>query len=309
MELRDKRRPGLMNPHRSPSVPLPTHHFTVDVEEYFQVLALEPYVSRGEWDRIPQRVDIGVHKLLDLLDRHRATATFFVLGWVADRSPTLIKEIAARGHEIASHGYGHERVTTLKPKQFRESVRDSKRILEDSTGRLVLGYRAPNFSIVRGAEWALEILVEEGYRYDSSLFPGRRGGYHGGRRDPYCLQLTAGCLHEFPPATLRVGSIVVPAAGGAYLRHLPYAVVEGAVRAAERRGVPATIYVHPWELDPSQPVIRTSLPTRLRHYGGLARTAPRVERLLRDFSFQSIGRSLRADPMGRSMMAAPAPTP
>src|SRR6476659_3241796 len=135
------------------------HHFTVDVEEYFQVLALEPYVPREKWDKIPQRVDIGVRAVLDLLAENDATATFFVLGWIADRSPALVKEIAARGHEVASHGYNHERITTLDPGRFRDSVRKSRRVLEDTVGTAVIGYRAPNFSIVPGVEWALEILV------------------------------------------------------------------------------------------------------------------------------------------------------
>ena len=150
------------------------HHFTVDVEEYFQVLALEPFVPRGKWDSIPSRLDIGVHSLLELLSEQDTLGTFFILGWIAERRPDLVRSIAERGHEIASHGSDHRRLGTLSHEEFRESVRSSKRILEDVTGRSVFGYRAPNFSIVRGAEWALEILVEEGYRYDSSLLPARR---------------------------------------------------------------------------------------------------------------------------------------
>ena len=270
------------------------HHFTVDVEEYFQVLALEPYIARSEWDSIPRRLEIGMRVLLDLMSEHEARGTFFVLGWIAERNPELVREIAKRGHEIASHGTNHERVTTLTRDQFRESVRSSRNTLEEITGRAVVGYRAPNFSIVRGGEWALEILLEEGYRYDSSLFPVRRNGsgFVGGERDPHTLRLASGPLQEIPPATLKIGRTVLPAGGGAYLRHLPYAFVHAALESAERRGVPGTIYVHPWELDPAQPRIKTGFLTRLRHYGGLARTAPRVERLLSSFHFQPIAATL-----------------
>lgn len=273
------------------------HHFTVDVEEYFQVLALEPHVARSRWEVIPRRVEIGVRLLLDLLSEHNSHGTFFVLGWIAERSPALVREIAERGHEVASHGANHERVTTLTRDEFRESVRSSKRVLEDITGRSVIGYRAPNFSIVRGGEWALEILVEEGYRYDSSLFPVRRSGsgFVGGQRDPHRLQLRSGTLHEIPPATLKIGGVVFPAGGGAYLRHLPYALVHSALRSAERRGVPGTFYIHPWELDPAQPRIKAPFLTRLRHYGGLPRTAPRVRRLLSTFRFQPIAATLGYD--------------
>jgi polysaccharide deacetylase family protein (PEP-CTERM system associated) len=270
-----------------------THHFTVDVEEYFQVLALEPYIARSQWDSIPRRLEIGLRVLLDLLSGHQTHATFFVLGWIAERNRELVREIAERGHEIASHGSNHERVTTLTRDEFRESVRSSKNILESITGRAVVGYRAPNFSIVRGGEWALEMLLEEGYRYDSSLFPGReRFALAGGERDPHSLRLPSGTLQEVPPATIQIGRAVLPAGGGAYLRHLPYAFVRAALKSAERRGVPATFYIHPWELDPAQPRITTGFLTKLRHYGGLARTAPRVSRLLSSFRFQPIAATL-----------------
>jgi polysaccharide deacetylase family protein (PEP-CTERM system associated) len=270
------------------------HHFTVDVEEYFQVLALEPYAPRSEWEKLPSRLDVGLHLLLDLLSEHEARATFFVLGWIAERAPALVREIAERGHEVASHGSDHRRVTTITRDQFRESVRSSKRLLEDVTGQPVFGYRAPNFSIVRGGEWALDILLQEKYRYDSSLFPVRRKeyGFVGGGRDPYRLELPSGTLEEIPPATLNVGRAIVPAAGGAYFRHLPYSLVSSALLSAERRGVPGTFYIHPWELDPGQPRITAPLLTRVRHYGGLARTIPRLKRLLSSFRFQPIAVSL-----------------
>lgn len=270
------------------------HHFTVDVEEYFQVAALAPYVDRSTWSATPSRIDVGMRPLLDLLASHGTRGTFFVLGWIAKRHPALVREIAASGHEVASHGWGHEKVTTLSPESFRTSIRDSRRVLEDLTGAAVLGYRAPSFSIVRGMEWALETLVEEGYRYDSSLFPVRRRGYGfvGGGRDPYRLSTSSGPLDELPPATLRCGPAVLPAGGGAYIRLLSYRLIHAAFTSAERRGAPATFYIHPWELDPDQPRLRVPLLTRIRHYGGLSRTAPRLGRLLSDFIFQPIAETL-----------------
>ena len=266
------------------------HHFSVDLEEYFQVVALEPYVARESWDRIPRRVRHGTDQLLGLLDDHRARATFFALSWVAEREPALIREIVAAGHELASHGTDHRRVTTLTPEEFRQSVAESKAVLEDVSGTRVIGYRAPSFSIVRGREWALEILVEEGYRYDSSLFPVRRPGYGfvGGQRDPHVLELAAGRLNEFPPATVEIAGLTLPAGGGAYFRLFPTAFVRSALTAAEDRGVPATFYIHPWELDPGQPRLPVSLPTRLRHYGNLTRTRERLSKLLSEFRFESI---------------------
>jgi polysaccharide deacetylase family protein (PEP-CTERM system associated) len=270
------------------------HHFTVDVEEYFQVSALEPYVPRASWEQTPSRLALGTRALLELLAERNALGTFFTLGWVAKHHPSIVSEIAAAGHEIASHGWGHERITTLNREQFRESVRDSKAALEDVAGTAVIGYRAPSFSIVRGREWALDILAEEGYRYDSSLYPVRRPGYGfaGGARFPYRLKTASGCLEEFPPATIQSGPAVLPAGGGAYLRLFPYALVRAGFKAAERARAPATFYIHPWELDPEQPRVAVPLRTRIRHYGGLQRTVPRLRRLLAEFRFRPIAETL-----------------
>ncbi len=278
------------------------HHFTVDVEEYFQVSAMEPHVPRARWDSIPGRMEAGTRQLLEMLAEHGARGTFFVLGWIAERHPALVRDIAAAGHEVASHGWGHRRVTHLTPEQFRRSVRASREVLEDLAGAPVLGYRAPSFSIAAGCEWALDVLLEEGYRYDSSRFPIRRRGYGfaGGGRDPHWLEREAGRLGEVPPATLRVGGSNLPAGGGAYFRLFPYALVRAAFREAERRGAPATFYIHPWELDPEQPRIPVPLTTRIRHYGGLRRTVPRLRKLLGEFRFQPIARTLELE-------AAPCP--
>ncbi len=270
------------------------HHFTVDVEEHFQVSALEPYVPRASWDSLPSRVEHNTRRLLELLAERGATGTFFTLGWIARRHRDLVREIASGGHEIASHGWGHERVTTLDRSGFQRSVRDAKAILEDTSGTAVHGYRAPSFSIVRGGEWALDVLIEEGYRYDSSLVPVRRRGYGyaGGKRDPYQLVRRSGSLTEVPPATLRMLGATLPAGGGAYLRLLPYLWVKSAIAASERRSVPATFYIHPWEVDPDQPRVAVSAFTRVRHYRGLEHTEDRIRALLRDFSFQPIATTL-----------------
>lgn len=264
------------------------HHFTVDVEEYFQVSAFEPYVSRSEWDGFESRVAYGVDRLLDLLSRFETHGTFFVLGWIAERHRSVVESISRAGHEVASHGWGHHRVMTMTPDEFRESVRRSKSLLEDITGKAVVGFRAPSFSIVPGCEWALDILIDEGYRYDSSLFPIRRSGYGypGGQRDPHWIERPRGRLAEVPPATLRIGGVNLPAAGGAYLRLLPAGLSRMAIRNCQRRGVPATIYVHPWEVDPDQPRLDVGWLTRIRHYGGINHTADRLRRLLAEFRFQ-----------------------
>lgn len=278
------------------------HHFTIDLEEYFQVSAFESRVARSEWRHLESRVVSEVTSLLELLARHDARATFFVLGWVAERQAELIRSIARAGHEIASHGWDHARVTRQTPPQFRESVRRTKDLLEEITGAPVLGFRAPSFSVVPGREWALDVLIEEGYRYDSSLFPVRRPGYGypNGLPDPHWLKRAAGRLAEIPPSTLEWCGLRLPAAGGAYFRLLPYGVVQAALRQSARRGVPGTFYIHPWELDPGQPRLDVSWFTRLRHYGGLRWTAQRLERLLAEFRFTAVRDTVAA------LSAAPA---
>ena len=271
------------------------HHFTVDVEEYFQVSALEAVVPRAGWGRLESRVVGSVHRILDLLAQYEARGTFFVVGWVADRHPELVRTIAQAGHEIASHTWDHVRVTEQTPTEFRRSARRSKYLLEDLTGAPVTGFRAPSFSIVPGREWALDILLEEGYRYDSSLFPIRRPGYGfpNGGRDPHVLSRPAGFLLEFPPSTVRWLGVNLPAGGGAYFRCLPYALVRAAFRDSERRQRPGTFYIHPWELDPGQPRFATSRLTRLRHYTGLSHTEARLHRLLSEFRFTTIANTVK----------------
>jgi polysaccharide deacetylase family protein (PEP-CTERM system associated) len=272
------------------------HFFTVDVEDYFQVGAFEPYVTRASWDSRPSRVERNVDVLLGLLANANARGTFFTLGWIAQRYPRMIREIVRQGHEIASHGATHTCVNRLTPTQFREEVRTSKRVLEDISGAHVIGFRAPNFSLLPGYEWAFDVLLEESYEYDSSRFPIDRPNYGcpNAPRYPHAVRCESvgGSLMEIPLTTLDLFGSRLPAAGGASLRHFPYAVIRNAFRAAQREGVPGVFYVHPWEVDPDQPRIRVPFTTRVRHYGGLARTAPRVTRLLREFQFQSIAEGL-----------------
>jgi polysaccharide deacetylase family protein (PEP-CTERM system associated) len=267
-----------------------SHFFTVDVEEYFQVKALESAVTREEWLSRPSRLARSIDALLERLDRHNASGTFFVLGWIGKHRPEIVRSIAAAGHEVASHGFGHERVTALGREEFREDVRSSKQVLEDLTGAEVVGYRAPSFSIVPGWEWAFDVLLEEGYRYDSSLFPIRRRGYGYPKapRIPHVIQRAVGALAEFPLATTSIFRYPVPAAGGGYLRHFPLALIRRAFREASARNEPATFYIHPWEIDPGQPRLPVSALNRVRHYRGLDTALARIDQLLEEFSFGTI---------------------
>lgn len=275
------------------------HLLSVDVEEYFHVSAFEAVSPRSTWDSRPSRVVESTAVLLDLLARHDATGTFFVLGWVAERQPDLVRRITAEGHEIASHGWWHYRVNTIDRTTFREEVGRSKAVLEDLTGQPVRGFRAPSFSITPGTEWAFDLLLEAGYQYDSSIFPIRRPGYGypGAPRWPYKITRPAGELIEFPMATLRLGPLRVPAAGGGYLRHLPLGVIRAAFRQAGERGRPGMFYVHPWEVDPDQPRLPAGALTRLRHYRGIDRTLARLEVLLEELRFTSVRRWLEGQPV------------
>jgi polysaccharide deacetylase family protein (PEP-CTERM system associated) len=272
------------------ALPPTEHFFTVDVEEHFQVSAFERVVSRDDWPNLPGRLDRSIPTLLEHLARHRATGTFFVLGWVARHHPAIVREIARAGHEIASHGFWHRRVYATSAAQFRDDVRLSKTTLEDLVGKLVNGYRAPSFSIVSGCEWAFDVLLEEGFTYDSSVFPIRRKGYgySGAPRDPYVIDRPAGSLREFPLATTRFWGTPFPAAGGGYLRHFPFWIIRRAFDEASARAAPATFYIHPWEIDPGQPRMPVGFLTRMRHYNGLSRTLGRVDTLLERFRFTSI---------------------
>jgi polysaccharide deacetylase family protein (PEP-CTERM system associated) len=276
------------------SPPQPVHIFSVDVEEYFQVSAFDGVVTRDRWPAYPSRLASSIDLILDRLACHGATGTFFTLGWIAERHPHVVRRIASAGHELASHGWWHRRIPTQSPSQFREEARCSKDLLEQLSGEPVFGFRAPSFSIVPGCEWALDVLIDEGYRYDSSMFPIRRPGYGYPRANPYVHTITraGGTLYELPPATTTWLGRRVPAAGGGYLRHFPLALIQRAFREHTRAGRSGVFYVHPWELDPGQPRLSVGPLARVRHYAGLTKTLPRVESLLAEFRFTSAARHL-----------------
>jgi len=281
------------------------HLFSVDVEEHFQVVALRRWAPRATWDQQPSRVVQNVDRLLELLARHGAVGTFFTLGWVAERQPGLVRRIAAAGHEVASHGWWHTQVTRLSPAEFREEVRTSRALLEDLSGQRVQGFRAPSFSIVPGYEWAFDVLLEAGYRYDSSLFPIRRPdyGWPGAPVEPHLIRRPAGALLEIPMATTVIAGVRIPAAGGGYFRQLPYGLTARAFEEYTARSQPGMFYIHPWEVDPGQPRLPVGLVTRTRHYGGLDRTMPRLERLLSQFRFTSVARQFGERPDLRESLA------
>lgn len=264
------------------------HLFTVDVEEYFQAAALESSVPRATWPGVPSRLEIGVEILLEALDRHSAKGTFFTLGMAAERCPAVVRMIADAGHELASHGWSHRNIGALGPQAFREEVWRTRCILEDLSGQRITGFRAPNFSLLPQHEWAFDALVETGYEYDSSLFPGRSGRRQETGYGPREIKRPAGQLLELPLACAHVAGIRIPAAGGAWFRLLPFHLTALALRQAQQRQRAAVFYIHPWELDADQPRLRVSPLTRLRHYGRLAGVEPRLHRLLTEFRFTAI---------------------
>jgi polysaccharide deacetylase family protein (PEP-CTERM system associated) len=273
------------------------HHFTVDVEEYFHPSALEPFVQRASWSDFPRRSPAVIERLLLVLEEHKASGTFFTLGWLAEREPAMVRAIAAAGHEIGSHSWDHVRVTAQTAAEFRESVRRSKAVLEDVAGVPVRGFRAPSFSIVPGVEWALDVLLDEGYEYDSSLFPVTQHptyGYPGTPVDPYRIGRGERAIAEIPPSTLRALGLNFPASGGAYLRFFPLALIRGALRQAQKRGRPATFYIHPWELDDHVPDLPMSWVARTRTFASFGDTWARVRALLSEFRFDRIDRTLAA---------------
>jgi polysaccharide deacetylase family protein (PEP-CTERM system associated) len=291
------------------AIPLPprwpaTHLFTVDVEDYFQVNAFDGLVDRADWSRYPSRVEQSTDRLLALLADTGVRGTFFTLGWIAERYPALVRRIAEQGHEVASHGWWHRKVTTLSPEAFREDLRDSKAKLEDVTGQPCVGFRAPSFSIRPGMEWAFEVLVEEGYRYDSSIFPISRPdyGYPTAPPFPVMLHTVSGELLELPLATTRLAGLRLPAAGGGYLRQLPFRLTTEAFSQWGELGVSTVLYTHPWEVDPDQPRLPAGLITRVRHYRGLRRTLPKLQQLLERFKFTSV-----ADRFGDILQSPTAP--
>jgi len=261
---------------------------SVDVEDYFQVEAFSRDVSRADWDRWPSRVVANTRRALDLCDRHGVKATYFVLGWVANKFPQLVREIHSRGHELACHSYWHRTVYSLTPQAFREDLRQAREAVEQAAGTRILGYRAPSWSITAKSLWALDILAEEGFAYDSSIFPIRHDlyGIPGAERVPHRLATPSGDLTEFPPATVRIGGTNFPVAGGGYLRILPLYYNQWSLRRLEREGAPAiVVYFHPWELDPDQPRIASRWRSRFRHHTNVAGMESRLSGLLSSRAF------------------------
>ena len=272
------------------------HHFTVDVEEYFHPTSLARWCSRTAWPALERRSPSIVSRILDELASREIRATFFVLGWLAEREPEMVVAIANAGHEVASHGWDHRLVSELGGASgFRDDVRRTKSLLEDITGKPVVGYRAPSFSIVPGMEWAFEVLVEEGHVYDSSLFPTRVHPNYGYPcpRDPHPMALGSGTLVEIPLTTLRVAGINLPASGGAYFRLLPYVLVQRALVNSERRAAPGTFYIHPWELDPGSPRVPAPRYVQLRLRGASGNLWTRLGRLLNEFEFRRMDLTAR----------------
>jgi polysaccharide deacetylase family protein (PEP-CTERM system associated) len=269
---------------------------SVDVEDYFQVSAFDGVVSRGQWHEFESRVVANTARLLELLARSNTRATFFVLGWVAERHPALVRDVVAAGHEIASHGYHHQLAYLLTPQQFREDVRAAKSTLESMSGCPVVGYRAPSYSIVRSNLWTLDILIEEGYRYDASIFPIRhdRYGIPEADRHVHVLKRPSGTLLEFPPSTVRIAGVNLPVSGGGYFRLLPYAWTTWGIGRLNREGHPAMFYVHPWEIDPGQPRFEVGRLTQMRHYGRLSSTERRLSKLLAEFRFAPVSQVMDA---------------
>lgn len=289
---------------------------TVDVEEYFQVSAFDRLVPRAAWDRFESRVERSTDRILEMLAEANVRGTFFVLGWLARKNPALVRRIASLGHEVGSHSYAHRLVYELTPEEFRRDLRQAREAIEDACGQAVMSFRAPSFSITARSEWALDVLIEEGYAYDSSIFPIRhdRYGMSGAPRHAHLMTRAAGSIWEVPPSTVQIAGATLPVAGGGYFRLFPYGWTRRAIsRLNELEQRPAIVYLHPWELDPDQPRMPVTGLTRFRHYVNLGRTARRLEHLLADFSFGPISAVLvqqfadvRVQPAG--VLAAPATT-
>jgi polysaccharide deacetylase family protein (PEP-CTERM system associated) len=277
---------------------------TIDVEDYFHVAAFARQIHPEDWDRYPRRVEKNTIRLLDLLAEQQVRATFFILGWVAEKCPALVRQISRAGHGIGCHGYYHQVIYEGTPDQFRCDLRRAKGVIEDVLSAPVKSYRAPSYSVTSKTLWALPILAEEGFEYDSSIFPIVHDlyGIPGAPRFPYVKVLNTGQkIKEFPPSTMRLLGINFPIGGGGYLRILPYSLTSLAIRRInEVEKQPAMVYLHPWEIDPEQPRISAPWKSRFRHYQNLDTTEVKLRKLLGEFSFCALesaldGRRLEED--------------
>lgn len=269
-------------------VPAITNGLSVDVEDWFQVGAFETVIEKDNWSGLADRVDRNVREILDLFDEVQAKATFFTLGWVAQRHGALLREIAARGHEVASHGWDHQRVHRMDRAQFAEDIARARKVLEDESGQRVTGYRAPSFSIDRRTPWAFMELAEQGYAYSSSVAPVAHDHYGWADAPRFAFKpLPWADLVEIPVTTAMFAGKRLAAGGGGFFRVLPYAFSRWAIRQVNRQDArPAIFYFHPWEIDPGQPrVAGAPLKSRLRHYTNLEKMAPKLRQLVHDFAW------------------------
>ena len=262
--------------------------FTVDVEDYFQVGAFADRIDPNDWDNYECRVEKNTRLILELMAKHSVTGTFFVLGWIAERYPDLVREIKTAGHEIGCHSHMHQLIYQQSPEVFREDLRTATRLLEDIAQQPVTSFRAPSFSITGASQWALDVLIEEGYRYDSSIFPIRhdRYGMPGAERFPHRISASSGEIVEFPPSVYPIWKYHLPVAGGGYFRLFPYWLTARAFRSINRAGRGFMFYIHPWEVDPDQPRLPGTWKSKFRHYQNLRTTAKKLDRLLGDFAYQ-----------------------
>lgn len=263
---------------------------TIDVEDWFHVSAFDDHLRRAEWPRLESRVVASNQLLLDILARHNTRGTFFILGWVAEHHPEVVRAIAAAGHEIGCHSYWHRLIYQQTPAEFRSDLRRARDVLQDIVGEPVVSYRAPCFSITRRSLWALDILIEEGFRFDSSIFPTYhdRYGLAGAPLAPHTIVRPAGTIREFPLTVYRLCGYPLPIGGGGYFRLYPYAFTRHGMRTVNAEGRPATVYLHPWELDPGQPRQPVGRLTAFRHYVNIRRTQARLEQLLQDFTLGTL---------------------
>ena len=262
---------------------------TIDVEDYFQVSAFSSHIDKSSWDSLDCRIEKNIDKILLLLNNANTKATFFTLGWIAERYPKMIRKILAEGHELASHGYGHERVSNLTREEFYQDVSRAKNLLEDIGGKVILGYRAPSFSIGNNNLWALEILEETKHIYSSSIYPVQHDHY-GTPDAPRFIYKSYGGLVEIPPTTFRLFERNIPASGGGYFRLYPYFLSKWMINQVNKKdNSPAVFYFHPWEIDADQPVVAgLSLLSKFRHYINLDKTEKKLEKLLKDFNWNRI---------------------
>ncbi len=264
---------------------------TIDVEDYFHVAALAESIQTSQWDSLECRVEKNTEKLLSLFESKNVKATFFTLGWVAERFPQIVKKIASAGHEVASHGYSHQLIYNQSPAVFKEETHKSKVILEDITQQEVIGYRAASYSITERSKWALDILCDLGFKYDSSIFPVKHDlyGIPGSPRWPYNLETDKkNTIVEFPISTFNIANYKLPIAGGGYFRLFPYWFTKLGLGSINKENEPFVFYLHPWEVDPSQPKVQASWFSMFRHYNNLEKCYSRLEQLLSDFSFTTV---------------------